>query len=104
MIVVVRWLIIGLRHHINFGAPKARSSVHMTTNMQVKRLRLSARRAPCPEPWGRTLFDFTDGWGGRHPFDVPVVVVTHHVPTEWVDTHPPAPYSFATGVVAAALI
>ena len=49
MIVVVRWLIIGLPHHINFGAPKARSSVHMTTNMQVKRLRLSARRAPCPE-------------------------------------------------------
>jgi dihydrofolate reductase len=43
---------------------------------------------------GRTLFDFTDGWGGRHPFDVPVVVVTHHVPTEWVDTHPHAPYSF----------
>jgi dihydrofolate reductase len=52
---------------------------------------------------GRTLFDFTDGWGGRHPFDVPVVVVTHHVPTEWVDTHPHAPYSFVTDGVAAAL-
>ena len=31
---------------------------------------------------GRTLFDFTDGWGGRHTLDVPVVVVTHSAPTE----------------------
>lgn len=29
---------------------------------------------------GRRLFDLTDGWGGRHPMDVPVVVVTHEVP------------------------
>ena len=48
---------------------------------------------------GRTLFDFTDGWGGRHTMDVPVVVVTHSVPTEWVDAHPDAPFSFVpTGV------
>jgi hypothetical protein len=53
MVVVVPWLIIGLRHHINFGAPKARSSVHRTTNMQVKRLRLPARLALCPEPRGQ---------------------------------------------------
>ena len=29
---------------------------------------------------GRTLFDVTDGWQGRHTLDVPVVVVTHQVP------------------------
>ena len=29
---------------------------------------------------GRTLFNFTDGWDGRHTMDVPVVVVTHQVP------------------------
>jgi dihydrofolate reductase len=52
---------------------------------------------------GRTLFDFTDGWGGRHPYGVPVVVVTHHVPAEWVDKHPQAPCSFVTGGIAAAL-
>ena len=52
---------------------------------------------------GRTLFDVTDGWGGRHPFDVPVVVVTHRVPSEWVSTHPDAPFSFVTAGVAAAL-
>jgi dihydrofolate reductase len=52
---------------------------------------------------GRTLFDFTDGWGGRHTMDVPVVVVTHEVPTEWVDAHPDAPFSFVTAGVEAAV-
>ncbi|MFI6255874.1 dihydrofolate reductase family protein [Micromonospora zamorensis] len=32
---------------------------------------------------GRRLFDITSGWGGRHPLDVPVVVVTHNVPEGW---------------------
>jgi dihydrofolate reductase len=52
---------------------------------------------------GRTLFDFTDGWGGRHTMDAPVVVVTHHVPTEWVSNHPDAPFEFVTDGVAAAI-
>ena len=51
---------------------------------------------------GRTLFDFTDGWGGRHTMDVPVVVVTHHPPTEWIERHPGAPFEFATDGVEAA--
>src|SRR4051812_37291827 len=45
---------------------------------------------------GRTLFDVTDGWGGRHTMDVPVVVVTHQVPTGWVEAHPDAPFHFVT--------
>lgn len=52
---------------------------------------------------GRTLFDITDGWSGRHPLDVPVVVVTHHVPSAWVDAHPDAPVTFVTGGVAEAV-
>ena len=52
---------------------------------------------------GRTLFDFTDGWNGRHDFDVPIVVVTHTVPTEWVDEHPHAPFTFITDGVEAAI-
>jgi dihydrofolate reductase len=52
---------------------------------------------------GRTLFDFTDGWGGRHTMDVPVVVVTHHVPTDWVAAHPGAPFSFVPAGVQAAV-
>jgi dihydrofolate reductase len=52
---------------------------------------------------GRTLFDVTDGWHGRHNFDVPVVVVTHHVPVEWVEAHPGAPFHFVTHGVEAAV-
>lgn len=29
---------------------------------------------------GRHLYDLTNGWGGRHPMDVPVVVLTHRPP------------------------
>jgi dihydrofolate reductase len=29
---------------------------------------------------GRRLYDMTNGWGGRHPMDKTVVVVTHSVP------------------------
>jgi dihydrofolate reductase len=52
---------------------------------------------------GRTLFDFTGGWGGRHTVDVPVVVVTHQVPVDWVDAHPEAPFHFITDGVEAAV-
>jgi dihydrofolate reductase len=52
---------------------------------------------------GRTLFDFTGGWGGRHTVDVPVVVVTHRVPTNWVEAHPQAPFDFVTDGVEAAV-
>jgi dihydrofolate reductase len=52
---------------------------------------------------GRTLFDFTGGWDGTHTMDVPVVVVTHQVPTDWVATHPGAPFHFVTDGVAAAI-
>jgi dihydrofolate reductase len=50
---------------------------------------------------GRTLFDVTDGWNGRHSLDVPVVVVTHRVPVDWIEAHPDAPFTFVTDGVAA---
>ena len=52
---------------------------------------------------GRTLFDVAQGWQGRHTLDVPVVVVTHRVPTDWVEAHPDAPFSFVTDGVEAAI-
>jgi dihydrofolate reductase len=52
---------------------------------------------------GRTLFNVTDGWDGRHDFDVPVVVVTHSVPTAWVEAHPDVPFNFVTDGVEAAI-
>ena len=33
---------------------------------------------------GRRLFELTQGWGGRHPLDVPIVVVTHRAAPAWV--------------------
>jgi dihydrofolate reductase len=32
---------------------------------------------------GRRTFERADGWDGRHPWDVPAFVVTHHVPEGW---------------------
>ncbi|MEV0717489.1 dihydrofolate reductase family protein [Asanoa sp. NPDC050611] len=34
---------------------------------------------------GRKLFDFTNGWGGKHPLEVPTVVLTHNPPTGYED-------------------
>jgi dihydrofolate reductase len=52
---------------------------------------------------GRTLFDFTDGWGGTHTIGVPVVVLTHRIPTEWVEAHPDAAFHFVTAGVEEAV-
>ncbi|WP_067686563.1 dihydrofolate reductase family protein [Nocardia jejuensis] len=52
---------------------------------------------------GRRLFDLTNGWGGIHPWDKPVVVVTHRVPQEWIAAHPDAPFTFVTGGVKEAV-
>ena len=45
---------------------------------------------------GRRLFDLTDGWSGLHPLGVPVVVVTHSLPDEWIERYPDAPFTFVT--------
>jgi dihydrofolate reductase len=52
---------------------------------------------------GRRLFDLNDGWGGRHPQDLPVVIVTHRLPEDWIAAHPDAPFTFVTDGVAAAV-
>ena len=52
---------------------------------------------------GRTLFDFTDGWGGRHTIGVPVVVVTHEAPADWIAEHPDASLEFVTDGIEAAV-
>jgi dihydrofolate reductase len=52
---------------------------------------------------GRRLFDLTDGWGGSHPLDRPVVVVTHRVPEQWVRDHPDAPFTFVSDGLPSAI-
>ena len=50
---------------------------------------------------GRRTFDLTNGWGGRHPLDVPVFVLTHTVPQEWV--YEGSPFTFVTDGLESAL-
>jgi dihydrofolate reductase len=87
-------------------------SVEVPTATESITLHLSPQSAQHLQSWvsglgalvcGRTLFDVTDGWGGRHTMDVPVVVVTHRVPTDWVQAHPSAPFHFVTDGVEAAV-
>ncbi|MEU6580487.1 dihydrofolate reductase family protein [Nocardia sp. NPDC046763] len=52
---------------------------------------------------GKRLFTLTDGWGGVHPADKPIVVVTHTVPEDWIARHPDAPFTFVTGGVKEAV-
>ena len=42
----------------------------------------------------RKTFDIANAWGGQHPADVPVVVLTHRVPQEWVKEG--SPFTFVT--------
>ena len=49
----------------------------------------------------RRTFDIAKAWGGKHPMDVPVVVVTHRVPQEWVK--PGSPFAFVTDGVPSAI-
>jgi dihydrofolate reductase len=51
---------------------------------------------------GRRLFDITNGWDGVHPYEIPIVVLTHDVPEEWRRTYPDAPFTF-TGTLDEAL-
>jgi dihydrofolate reductase len=52
---------------------------------------------------GRRLYDFTQGWGGTHPLDVPVFVVTHRPPA----APPPVGFTFVddtAGAVGQAIV
>jgi dihydrofolate reductase len=52
---------------------------------------------------GRRLFDLVNGWEGRHPIDVPVVVLTHAPPTDWRPKAPNPPFEFVTEGIEAAV-
>jgi dihydrofolate reductase len=50
---------------------------------------------------GRRTFDITNGWGGRHPLDVPMFVVTHNIPDGW--DYEGSPFTFVTDGVESAV-
>ena len=47
---------------------------------------------------GRRTFDVAYAWGGKHPMDVPMVLVTHTVPEEWANREG-SPFTYVTGGV-----
>lgn len=49
----------------------------------------------------RRTFDIAHAWGGKHPMNVPVVVLTHRVPPEWANNG--APFTFVTDGVESAI-
>jgi dihydrofolate reductase len=50
----------------------------------------------------RRTFDIAHAWGGKHPMDVPMVVVTHRIPQEWVNREG-SPFTFVTSGVPKAI-
>jgi dihydrofolate reductase len=51
--------------------------------------------------YGRRTFDVADAWGGKHPLDVPMVILTHTIPQEWVK--PGSPFTFVTDGIESAI-
>ncbi len=49
----------------------------------------------------RRTFDIARAWGGRHPMNVPMVVLTHRIPQEWVKAG--SPFTFVTDGVESAI-
>jgi dihydrofolate reductase len=49
----------------------------------------------------RRTFDIAHAWGGRHPMDVPIVVLTHRIPSEWVKDG--SPFTFVTDGIESAI-
>jgi dihydrofolate reductase len=50
---------------------------------------------------GRRTFDIAGAWGGQHPVDLPIVVLTHNVPQEWVKEG--SPFTFVTDGIESAI-
>lgn len=50
---------------------------------------------------GRSTFDITNGWGGKHPLNAPVFVLTHNVPEGW--DYEGSPFTFVTDGVESAV-
>lgn len=50
---------------------------------------------------GRRDFDISEAWGGKHPYNLPAFIVTHHPPEQW--TGPDSPFTFVTDGVESAI-
>jgi dihydrofolate reductase len=48
------------------------------------------------------MFDVAGAWGGKHPMDVPIVVLTHQPPPEWVHKAG-SPFTFVSDSIESAV-
>ena len=71
-----------------------------TTPEDAEHLRSLMERLGCLVV-GRHLYDLTGGWGGRHPLDTPVVVLTHNPPAD--RPLEDESFAFVTGGIEAAV-
>ncbi len=51
---------------------------------------------------GRKTFDIAGAWGGQHPVDLPVIVLTHRIPLDWANK-PDSPFTFVTDGIESAV-
>ncbi len=73
----------------------------MKMNREGAEMVKDAARAAGVLVTARRTFDIARAWGGRHPMDVPMVVLTHRIPQEWVK--PGSPFTFVTDGVESAI-
>lgn len=93
---VFRWYAIGGADH---EIPSGGGAIKM--NAEGAEFVMEAARAIGTLVTGRREFELAHGWGGRHPLDVPIVVVTHRPAPEWVE--PGWPVTFVHDGVPSAI-
>jgi dihydrofolate reductase len=90
-----RWYTIGGADH---EIPSGGGAIKM--NAEGAEFVMEAAKAIGALVTGHREFEQTHGWGGRHPLNVPIVVVTHRPAPEWVE--PSWPVTFVhDGVLSA---
>ncbi len=91
-----RWYFSG---NANVEVPSGNGTFKM--NKDGADMVLEASRSVGVLVTARRTFDIAGAWGGKHPMDVPMVVLTHRIPQEWVK--PGSPFTFVTDGVASAI-
>jgi dihydrofolate reductase len=93
---VFKWYFTG---DTNYEVPSGDETLKMTKD-GAERIEEAAQTSGVLVTARRT-FDIANAWGGKHPMNVPMVVLTHRVPQEWVKEG--SPFTFVTDGVESAI-
>lgn len=98
--MVFKWMSLGSE---DYAAPIGEGELNLKMSDDSIEMREEQKQVMGALVAGRRLFDLAGAWGGRHPMDVPMVIVTHNPPQEWVEKEN-SPFTFVTeGGIEAAL-